>query len=152
MLFSCSAPATEREEPRLGNRSFETYFSRPVGTCERRGTMKVPVSIAGVIVLLIMAFLVMGATDPNHSRDDLIARLRARISSLERRVEGLEEKLRTSTVTRSSAPRRPSSPPRAQSLPRGSRRREFNGVPYYLVPLGQKQSRSRQRSSPKSRR
>ena len=114
--------------------------------------MKAPVSIAAVVVLLIMAFLVMGAADPNHSRDDSIARLRARISSLERRVEALDKRLRTSTVKPGPAPRRPSGPPRAQILPKGSLRRQFNGVPYYLVPLGQKQSRTRQRSSAKTRR
>ena len=73
----------EADEPTLGHGLCEMHFSRPVGTCERRGTMKVPVSIAAVVVLLIMAFLVMGATDPNHSRDESIARLGARISSLE---------------------------------------------------------------------
>ena len=150
--FEWLGSVAEADEPTLYNSSFEMYFSRPVGTYERRYTMKVPVSIAAVVVLLIIAFLVMGATDPSHGRDDSITQLKARISSLERRVESLEKKLQTSTVKRSSAARRLPGPPRDQSLPRGWRRKEFNGVPYYLVPLDQKQSRSAQRSSPKTRR
>ena len=114
--------------------------------------MKTSKSIAAVVVLLIITFLVMGATDLNHCKDDSIAQLKARISSLEQRVEGLEKKLQTSATKRSSVTRRPSSPSRNQSLPRGWRRKEFNGVPYYLVPLEQKQTRPSQRSSSKTRR
>lgn len=114
--------------------------------------MKGRISIAAVVVLLVIAFLSMGATDPDHDRGDSIAQLRARIGSLERRVGGLEKKLQTSTAKTSSTTIRPSSPPRDQSLPKGWRRREFNGVPYYLVPLDQRQGRSRQRSSAENRR
>ena len=113
---------------------------------------RVPVILGGIDLSPIIVFLVMGATDPSHGRDYSITQLKARISSLERRVESLEKKLQTSTVKRSSAARRLPGPPRDQSLPRGWRRKEFNGIPYYLVPLDQKQSRSAQRSSPKTRR
>jgi hypothetical protein len=114
--------------------------------------MKTPVSITTVVALVVMVLLVMGATDPDRSRDDSIARLEARIRSLERRVASLEKKLRASTVEPGISVRRLPIPPRSrslpspppsQSLPEGWRRREFNGIPYYLVPLGQKQSRSR---------
>ena len=114
--------------------------------------MKALISITAVVVLLIMAFLVMGATNPHHSRNDSITQLKARISSLERRVASLEKKLRTNTASRSSAIRRPSSPPRNQSIPRDWRRKEFNGFPYYLIPLDLKQSRPRPRSAQKSHR
>ncbi|MHC4586389.1 MAG: hypothetical protein ACYS3N_17805 [Planctomycetota bacterium] len=114
--------------------------------------MKTSKSIAAVVIILIITFLVMGATDLNHSRDNSIAQLKARISSLEQRVEGLEKKLQTSATKRSSVTTRPSRPSREQTLPRGWRRKEFNGVPYYLVPLGQKQSRPSRRSSSKTRR
>ena len=128
--------------------------------------MKTSKSIAAVVVLLIIMFLVMGATDLNHCPDDSIAQLKARIISLEQRVEDLEKKLQTSATKRSpamtrpsrpsrersSATRRPSSPSPGQSLPRGWRRKEFNGIPYYIVPLGQKQTRPGWRSSSKTRR
>ena len=116
--------------------------------------MKTSKSIAAVVVLLIIMFLVMGATDLNNCPDDSIAQLKARISSLEQRVESLEKKLQTSTTKRSSAmtrPSRPSSPSREQSLPRGWRRKEFNSMPFYLVPLEQRYGQNR-RSSSKTRR
>ena len=81
--------------------------------------MKTSKSIAAVVILFIITFLVMGATDLNHCPDDSIAQLKARISSLEQRVESLEKKLQTSTTKRSSAmtrPSRPSSPSRGQRL------------------------------------
>jgi len=126
--------------------------------------MKIPKSIAAAVALLIITFLVMGATDLNHSSDDSITQLKARISSLEQRVEDLEKKLQSSATKRSSATRRPSSPsrerssatrrpsspPRNQDLPRGWLRKEFNGLPYYLVPLNQKQTRPARRSSSKT--
>ena len=37
------------------------------------------ISSAAVIVLLVTAFLVMGAADPNQDRDDSIAQLKARL-------------------------------------------------------------------------
>lgn len=132
--------------------SFEMYFSRLFCRCERTRKMKTSKSIAAVVVLLIITFLVMGATDLNHCGNDTIAQLKARISSLEQRVEGLEKKLQTSTIKQRPVKRRQPSPSRDQSISRGWRRKEFNGVPYYLVPLDQKLSRSHQRSSPKSRR
>jgi hypothetical protein len=128
------------------------YFSRLFCRCERARTMKTSKSIAAIIVLLIITFLVMGATDLNCCSDDSIAQLKARVSSLEQRVDCLEKKLQTSAVKRSSTNSRSPNPPRDKSLPRGWHRKEFNGVPYYLVPLVQKQSRSHQRSSTKSRR
>ncbi|MHC4366298.1 MAG: hypothetical protein ACYSW8_01635 [Planctomycetota bacterium] len=94
----------------------------------------------------------MAAADPNQSRDDSIAQLKARISALEPRIEGLEKKLQISVPERSSTARGPSGSPRDQSHPRGWRRKGFNGVPYYVVPLDRKQSRPRQAISLKARR
>jgi hypothetical protein len=132
--------------------SFEMFFSRLFCRCERTKKMKTSKSIVAVVFLLIITFLVMGATDLNHCRDDSIAQLKARLSSLEQRVKVLEKKLQTSTIKRSSVTKRLPGSSRDQSLPRGWRRKEFNGIPYYLVPLDQKQSHSRQRSSSKPRR
>ena len=132
--------------------SCEIHFSRLFCRCERIRTMKVSKSIITIIVLLVMTFLVMGATNLNGSREDSIAQLKARINSLEKRVAGLEKKLQTRPVKRSSTSRSASRSPREKSLPRGWRRKEFNGIPYYIVPIGQKQSRSSQRNSTKSRR
>jgi len=110
--------------------------------------MKVLLTMAAVAVLLITAFLVMGAANPRHSKDsrvDSITLLKARISSLERRVESFEKRLRINTARRSSPSVRPPTPRPPQSLPKGWRRKEFNGVPYYLIPLEQKHSRPARR-------
>ena len=107
--------------------------------------MKVLVTMAAVAVLLVTVFLVMGAANPRHSRDESITLLKARISALERRVESLEKRLRISTVRRSAPAVRPPASRPEQSLPKGWRRKEFNGVPYYLVPLKIEQSRPARR-------
>ena len=110
--------------------------------------MKVLVTTATVAVLLVTAFLVMGAANPRHSKDsrvDSITLLKARISSLEKRVESLEKRLQISTARRSAPSVRPPAPRTPQSLPKGWQRKEFNGVPYYLIPLEQKQSRPARR-------
>ena len=110
--------------------------------------MKVLVTMAAVAAVLITTFLVMGAANPRHSKDskdDPIILLKARISSLERRVENLEKRLRISTARRSAPDVRRPVPRLPQSPPRGWRRKEFNGVPYYLIPLEQKHSRPARR-------
>jgi hypothetical protein len=114
--------------------------------------MKTSKSIAAAAVLVVMMFLVMGATEQDQCKDDSIAELKAKIDSLEQRVERLEKKSPTSTTRRSTIRRRPQSPSREQSPPRGWRRKEFNGLRYYVIPLDQEQSRSRRRSSTKSSR
>jgi hypothetical protein len=110
--------------------------------------MKVLVTTAVVAAVLVTAFLVMGAANPRHSkdsRDDSITLLKARISSLERRVESLEKRLRINTARRSSPDVRRPVPRPEQGLPKGWRRKDFNGVPYYLIPLEQKHSRPAKR-------
>ena len=106
--------------------------------------MKVFVTMAVVAAVIVTAFLVMGAANPRHSkdsRDDSITLLKARISALERRVESLEKRLRTSTVRRSVPSVRPPAARPKQSPPRSLRRKDFNGFPYYLIPLKIEQSR-----------
>ena len=106
--------------------------------------MKARVSIA--VVVLIMAFLAMGATNPAHSDDDSIARLKETVRSLEQRVQTLEKKLQSITARPSSPASRPVRPTRGQSRPKGGRRKEFNGVPYYIIPVERKPSQSAQRT------
>lgn len=104
--------------------------------------MKAPACVS--VAILIMAFLAMGATDPEHQRDDF-RQLMDRVSSLERRVQTLESRLQ-SIVEKTKPPRtRPANPPRDHSRPNGRRRREFNGVPYYVIPVEQESTRSTSR-------
>ncbi len=113
--------------------------------------MKGRTSFVAIVPLLITAFLVMGAAGPDHERDDAISKLKARIASLERRVEGLEKKLRTEMVGRDPTTRRPSIPPHDRSVPKGWRRREFDATPYFISSK-KEHIRSRTLSPQKSRR
>lgn len=73
-----------------------------------------------------------------------IGELKEQISSLQDRVELLEKRLREGTIVIVDKPERPDdqSPrmPRQFRLPehwrKGWQRREFNGIPYYVIPLG----------------
>ena len=150
-VFERSGPALESDDQTPGHSSVEAGQAGPVRRRERRGPMKGRISIAVVIALVAVTFLVMGAAGPKHDRDEAVSELRARISLLERRVDNLEKKLQARPAVRDSVRVRPPSPPRGSSRPRGWSPREFNGVPYYIIPLGQKQTPSRRRSALKSR-
>ncbi len=105
--------------------------------------MKAPLFI--VIVVLALALLAMGAAGPASDPEDSVARLRERIDMLERRIENLEEKLPSAKHESRSAVRRSVRRPRGQSAPPGWRRREFNGVPYYVIPLEENSRESTRR-------
>ena len=114
--------------------------------------MKASVSIVAVITLLALAVFAMGAADPDRSRDAVMARLRARVASLEQRVEKLEKELRAGRPRPSRSVQRPQGIPRGPRLPEGWRKREFNGLPYYLVPLERGSTRPSPRTPRRGRR
>jgi len=93
----------------------------------------IPIVIAGVV--LAIARLALGSPAPERERSDVIARLEQRIDALEQRVEMLEKKLRSVPIARRSPTIRSARPSVRPSRPRGWRRKEFNGVPYYVIPL-----------------
>jgi hypothetical protein len=97
--------------------------------------MKASIPIVIAAVVLVIACLALGSPAADRERDDVIARLEQRIDALEQRVEMLEKRLQSVPVARRSAPIRPARPSVRPSHPRGWRRREFNGVPYYVIPL-----------------
>ena len=106
--------------------------------------MKTPIAI--VIVVLAMAFLATGAADPVPRDGEALARLQDKVTALEQRVQTLEGKLESIAARPKVATRRSARPPRSQSRPRGWRRKEFNGVPYYIIPIEQRSSRSAERT------
>ena len=106
--------------------------------------MKAPITIT--VVVLAMAFLATGAADPVPRDSEAMARLEDKVSALEQRVQSLEGKLESIAARTNVATRRSARPPRGQSRPRGWRRKEFNGVPYYIIPIEQRPSRSAERT------
>jgi hypothetical protein len=114
--------------------------------------MKTATSIAAAAVVLVVALLAMGASDPTGDGDDSIAQLRERVGALERRVEALEKQGRGKPATVRPATRKPSRSSGERSLREGWRRREFNGVPYYVIPVDGKQGRSHRQSALRGRR
>jgi hypothetical protein len=113
--------------------------------------MKTARSMA-VAVVLVVALLAMGAGDTTGESDESVARLSARIRSLERRVDDLEKRLRGKAPTVRPSIRRSSRPSGDRSLPRGWQRREFNGVPYYVIPVENRPGRSRRQDSRRDQR
>jgi hypothetical protein len=97
-------------------------------------------------ILSLVVFCSAAATGPVDPEGSEIEQLRKQIAELQRRVEALEKRL-----AEGQRPSRPVEPPslalpRSGRLPRqippGWQRREFNGVPYYIIPIEQ-QNRSR---------
>jgi hypothetical protein len=97
-------------------------------------------------ILSLGAFCSAAATGQGDPEGSQIEQLSKQIAQLQRRVEALEKRL-----AERQRPSRPIEPPslvlpRSSRPPRQSRpgwqRREFNGVPYYIIPIEQ-QSRSR---------
>lgn len=106
--------------------------------------MKARIAIAAVV--LAVALLAWGKTGQDPGGNDSIVRLEDRISALERRVETLERKLQSTPVGRRAAPVPPGRTSRSQSHPKGWRRKEFNGIPYYIVPIERKPGQSTRRA------
>jgi len=74
---------------------------------------------------------------PGHGASDLkavVADLTKKITALEKRIEKLEAGQQTIVIS-------PTMAPEVKVLPKGWQRREFNGMPYYIVPLDKKQSK-----------
>jgi len=97
--------------------------------------MKTSLSVTIAVVVLVIACLALGATGPEPGCNEAMIRLKQRVSMLEQRVERLEKKLQAIPTGRRPATIRPTRPPGSQSRPQGWRRREFNGVPYYVIPI-----------------
>ncbi|MCX6561010.1 MAG: hypothetical protein NTZ26_10940 [Candidatus Aminicenantes bacterium] len=91
-------------------------------------------SILGSIVLL-SAFLVAGpGAGVGQDRSLSLEDLQKKVVALEERVAGLEEKLQKLAVSI------PQTFPNLKTLPEGWSRFEFNGQPFYVIPLNEKKS------------
>jgi len=99
------------------------------------------VGICGIFTAA--GFRVYAETDDSEGGSGEIAELKKHMSSLEERIKSIEKRLEDGTIITVTPPVQPDAPavtipmilPRQQRLPRGSVRREFNGIPFYIVPI-----------------
>ena len=95
---------------------------------------------ASVIACCFLAVVIAYAADDNGKQDQPgIASLKGKIEALEKRVAALEARQLGELVTIDPLAQ-PSLPavktvPDGGTVPAGWQRREFNGMPYYLVPI-----------------
>jgi hypothetical protein len=94
--------------------------------------------IAGGILAVVAFCTEVTSPDPSQELSQ-VEQLKKEVASLRQRVEALEEQLKDHTVIAPKDGRempiiiRPPWSP--QAMPKGWRRFEFNGVPYYVVPI-----------------
>ncbi len=95
-----------------------------------RRTMLIPVmGVIGLAGLTIAAALDAAAEQEETQRPaQNMQTLIQRVEKLEARVAELEKRRPTAVLTRAQAPT-------LRELPKGRQRKEFNGLPYYIIPL-----------------
>ncbi len=89
--------------------------------------------LIGLAILMPLTLLALGAkTESSESVESELKSLKSHVESLEKRVKTLETQLadRTLKDLRLTIPRMP-------QAPKGWRKRQFNGIPYYVIPLQQ---------------
>jgi len=80
-----------------------------------------------------LTLLALGATtDSNDNVKAELKSLKSQVTSLEKRVITLETQLADRTL-KYLQPTIPQTP----QVPKGWRKRQFNGIPYYVIPLQQ---------------
>ena len=86
-----------------------------------------------LIILMPLTLLALGAkTDSNDNVKAELKSLKSQVASLEKRVITLETQLADRTL-KYLQPAIPQTP----QVPKGWRKRQFNGIPYYVIPLQQ---------------
>ncbi|UCG55952.1 MAG: hypothetical protein JSU70_13895 [Phycisphaerales bacterium] len=106
--------------------------------------MRTAVLVVGVGCVVAAGGLATGdAPDNLAEMQEEMAELKKHISSLEGRVESLEKQLKKGSIVIVDTPGRPDDEslraPRQfrwpEYRPKGWQRRQFNGIPYYVIPL-----------------
>jgi hypothetical protein len=84
-------------------------------------------------ILIPSTVLVLGATtESNESVESELKALKLQVKSLEKRVKTLETKLLAERIPKELPLIIPRQMPQA---PKGWLKKEFNGIPYYVIPL-----------------
>jgi len=88
-----------------------------------------------LVILIPLTVLALGAnTESNESVEAELRVLKLQVKSLEERIETLETKLLAEKAPKELPLIIPRQMPQT---PKGWRRKEFNGIPYYVIPLDQ---------------
>ena len=88
--------------------------------------------LIGLTILMPLTLLALGATDSNDNVKAELKSLKSQVTSLEKRVKSLETQLADRTLKDI-----PLIMPQTPQTPKGWRKRQFNGIPYYVIPLQQ---------------
>ena len=89
--------------------------------------------LIGLTILMPLTLLALGAkTDSNDNVKAELKSLKSQVASLEKRVITLETQLadRTLNYLQPTIPQMP-------QAPKEWRKKQFNGIPYYVIPLQQ---------------
>lgn len=91
------------------------------------------------IVVLVaggLVFLALGAKgDSPDSVEAELRALRAEVAALQKRLEKLEKQIQLGRMPRGYSRSIPPMFFKEPGLPKGWQKKEFNGVPYYVIPL-----------------
>ncbi len=89
--------------------------------------------LIGLAILIPLTLLALGAkTESSKSVEAELKSLKSQVASLEKRVRTLETQL-ADRATKDV----PLIIPQTPQAPKGWRKRQFNGIPYYVIPLQQ---------------
>jgi len=88
--------------------------------------------LIGLVILMPLTLLALGAkTDSNDNVKAELKSLRSQVASLEKRIKTLETQLLADRALKDITLTIPQTP----QVPKGWRKRQFNGIPYYVIPL-----------------
>lgn len=89
--------------------------------------------LIGLTILMPLTLLALGATeDSNDNVKAELKSLKSQVASLEKRVNMLENQMADRTL-KYLQPTIPQTP----QVPKEWRKKQFNGIPYYVIPLKQ---------------
>ena len=89
--------------------------------------------LTALTILMPLTLLALGATtDSNDNVKAELKSLKSQVTSLEKRVKSLETQMTDRTLKDI-----PLIMPQTPQTPKGWRKRQFNGIPYYVIPLQQ---------------
>ncbi|MCP4261943.1 MAG: hypothetical protein GY774_31240 [Planctomycetes bacterium] len=89
--------------------------------------------LIGLAILIPLTVLALGAkTESSESVESELKSLKSQVASLEKRVKTLEIQMADRALKDL-----PFIIPQKPQVPKGWRKRQFNGIPYYVIPLQQ---------------